>query len=145
MTMNPQNPQRGTGVRKATSVRPNPAAAPAAAPAASPGSQRPTGRRPGAPAPAGARPALRSVPQPQGSGKVGKYLLLFIIVALIGMVAYGFKPRKAADGTTKPGLFMALLYKYVPALAEKSSDKDAGPITLDATYKQAIDTREKAK
>src|SRR5881394_1558541 len=133
MTMNPQNPQRGTGVRKATAVRPNPAVAPGPAPAPS-GSQRPTGRRPGAPAPAGARPALRSAPQQQGSGKLGKYMLLTIIVLLIAMVAYGFVPRRAADGSSKPGLFMALVKKYLP----KSSDKgeEAGPVTLDSSYKQ---------
>src|SRR5690242_5298123 len=110
MTMNQPSPQRGTGVRKATSVRPNPAA-----PAAPSGSQRPTGVRPApaaaAPAgrPAGARPALRSASQQQGAGKAGKYIMLTIIVLLIGMVGYGFVPRgKNPDGSTKPGLFMAL-------------------------------------
>src|SRR6185436_20613393 len=125
MTMNPQNPQRGTGVRKATGVRPNPAAAPEPAPAAASGAQRPTGRRPGAPAPAGARPALRSAPPKEGSGKVGKYMLLVIIFLLVGMVAYGFVPRgKNPDGTSKPGLFMALAKKYIPALGKADAAVD---------------------
>ena len=49
MAMNQPNPQRGTERRGNTGVRPAPA--PAAAPAAQGGANRPTGRRPGAPAP----------------------------------------------------------------------------------------------
>jgi hypothetical protein len=144
MALNPQNPQRGTDVRRGTGVRPAPAPAPA--PAA--GANRPTStRRPGAPAPApgtGARPVLRSAPQNQGSGKVGKFLLLFIIFALIGMVAYGFIPRKGKDGATKPGLFMALLNKYLPMSASKGEADPALP-DLDRRYNRAIESREKAK
>src|SRR5258705_9041907 len=119
MTMNQPNPQRGTGVRKAaTGVRPAvPAPAPAPAPQAAgrPGAPR----RPGAPAPAGARPPLRSgAAQPEGSGKLGKWMLIVIIVLLGGMVGYGFVPRKAADGTSKPGLFMALVKKYFPGASD---------------------------
>jgi hypothetical protein len=88
-----------------------------------------------------------AAPQNQGSGKLGKYMLLTIIVLLIGMVAYGFVPRgKNPDGSSKPGLFMALASKYIPAL--KGSEKpaeDLASASLDACYDRALQVREKAK
>src|SRR6185295_5819480 len=134
MTMQQPNPQRGTGVRKAaTGVRPAvPAPAPAPAPqaaAARPGAPR----RPGAPAPAGARPALRA-PQQEGSGKVGKWMLIVIIILLVGMVGYGFVPRgKNPDGSSKPGLFMALVTKYLPKSTDKPEGGEELPISTSAT------------
>jgi hypothetical protein len=148
MTMNQPNPQRGTGVRKpGTAVRPNPAAAPAPAPAAAAG-RPPAPRRPGAPAPAGARPAIRPAPaQPQGSGKLGKIMLLVIIFLLVGMVGYGFIPRgKDKDGNSKPGLFMALLNKYFPGTAAKGKEGEEAQLPdLDRRYKRALDSRDRAK
>ena len=144
MALNQPNPGRGTERRTGTGVRPAPA--PAAAPAAQGGANRPTGRRPGAPpAPGGAaRPPIRSASQQQGSGKAGKYILLTIIVLLIGMVAYGFVPRgKNPDGTSKPGLFMALLNKYLPKAKADNSAEELPD--LDRRYARALEWREKAK
>src|SRR5262245_30691563 len=113
MTMNEQNPQRGTGVRKAaTGVRPAvpaPAPAPAARPATgrvpavapaaaeAPRAASGTAKRPVGAAPAGAsRAPLRSGgAAPKQGGKGTKYLMLTIIVLLLGMVAYVFIPMGA--------------------------------------------------
>jgi hypothetical protein len=144
MALNQPNPQRGTERRPGTGVRPAPA--PQAPPAAQGGANRPTGRRPGAPpAPGGAaRPPIRSAAQQQGSGKAGKYILLTIIVLLVGMVGYGFVPRgKNPDGSSKPGLFMALLNKYLPKAKADNSAEELPD--LDRRFSRALEWREKAK
>jgi hypothetical protein len=148
MTMNQQNPQRGTGVRKpGTAVRPNPAAAPAPAPAGA--NRAPAPRRPGAPAAAGARPPLRaaSAPPRGGGGKANKILVIVILLLLGGMIAYGFIPRKDKDGNPKPGLFMALANKYglFKGGAAKGEGADPALPDLDRRYKRAIDSRDRAK
>lgn len=148
MTINQPNPQRGTAVRKpATGVRPNPGAAPApAAPAAGAG-RPPAPRRPGAPAPGGARPPLRAAAPPPKPGKANKIMMLVIILLLGGMVAYGFIPRKGADGTSKPGLFLALAHKYglFKGGAAKAEGTDPALPDLDRRYKRALEVRDRAK
>src|SRR5579862_7890955 len=143
MTLNPSNPQRGTGVRKqATGVRP---AVPAAAPAPA---ARPAGpaRRPGAPALGGAaRPPLRSAsaaPKQGGSGT--KYLMLTIIVLLLGMVAYVCIPIGG-----KPPLAVRLLRMYgvlkKPAAGGDAPAEETAAVGLDARYAAAIKVRERAQ
>ena len=151
MTLNPQNPQRGTGVRKAgTGVRPAvPASAPAPArpatgrvPAQAP-APAPAGRRPGAPAALGAsRPPLRSGAAPKQGGSGTKYLMLVIILLLVGMVAYCFIPLGG-----KPPLAFRLarmwgLMKKPAAAGEAGSEDAAAPVGLDARYKAALAARE---
>jgi hypothetical protein len=162
MTLNPQNPQRGTGVRKAaTGVRPAvptpapapaparpatgrvPAVAPAAVPAARPA---PGARRPGAPAPGGAsRAPLRSAAAaPKQGGKGTRYLMLTIIVLLLGMVAYvcipiGGKPPLAIR------LARTLGWIKKPAAGGDAAPEDAAVVGLDARYKAALAVRERAQ
>jgi hypothetical protein len=175
MALNPQNPQRGTGVRKeATGVRPAvpaPAAArpatsrvpaqapaparpatsrvPAQAPAPAPAAARPApgARRPGAPAPGGAaRPPLRSGAVAAKQGGSGtKYLMLVIIILLAGMVGYCFIPLGG-----KPPLAIRLarmwgLMKKPAAGGEAASEEAAAPVGLDGRYKAALAIRDRAQ
>ncbi|HLY75276.1 MAG TPA: hypothetical protein VKU80_14240, partial [Planctomycetota bacterium] len=142
MTLNPSNPQRGTGVRKAgTGVRPA-VPAPAPAPAARPA----TGRRPGAPALGGAaRPPLRSSSAaPKQGGKGTKYLMLTIIVLLLGMVAYACIPIGG-----KPPLIIRLARMYglikKPSAGGDAPAEESPAVGLDARYGAAIKIRERAQ
>src|SRR5579862_7719437 len=143
MTLNPSNPQRGTGVRKqATGVRP---AVPAAAPAPA---ARPAGpaRRPGAPALGGAaRPPLRSASAaPKQGGKGTKYLMLTIIVLLLGMVAYVCIP---IGGKAPLAIRMARMWGLMkkPAAGGDAPAEEPGAVGLDARYKAALAVRERSQ
>jgi hypothetical protein len=166
MTLNPSNPQRGTGVRKqATGVRPAvpapapaaparpatgrvPAAAPPPAPVpAAPGAGRSTGVRP-APsrpgAPAAGRAPLRSAAAPKQGGKGTKYLMLTIIILLVGMVAYCFIPLGG-----KPPLAIRLARMWglmkKPTAGGEAATEDPAVVGLDGRYKAALAARERAQ
>src|SRR6185295_362924 len=172
MTMNEQNPQRGTGVRKAaTGVRPAvpaappapaarpatgrvPAVAPAArsatgrVPAVAPAAEAPraasgTAKRPIGAAPGGAsRAPLRSGGAPQQGGSKGTKYLMLTIIVLL----LGMVAYVFIPIGGKPGLAIRLARSqgWIKKDSDKPAEPDA-PVGLDAKYKAALAIRERAQ
>ena len=61
-----------------------------------------------------------------------------------GSPAVTWRATYPNDGTSKPGLFMALLKKYLPSASDKAEGGEELP-DLDKRYKRAIDSRDRAK
>lgn len=172
MTLNSNNPQRGTGVRKAAtgvnpavpaSARPATSRVPAVAPGARPATARvpavsaapaaeapaaPAGRstgvrKPGAPVGGAARPALRSASAPKQGSKGMKYLMLTIIILLVAMVAYCFIPL---GGKAPLAIRMARMWGLMKKPGAEPAEEvgSAGAASLETRYKAALAVRERA-